>query len=303
MKKLLLLLLCVPLLTLAQQTGCVSGDCENGYGTYIWDNGDKYIGGWSNSLKSGQGKYFWVDGSKYEGGFLDNQIWGKGSFSLENGNMLIGDWEQSNPQNWVTIYCDGHKFDVNFSNVANWLIYEDKSFEKLYLSFSLNTKGYIEKRRKEIKEGEKPFITVSQMPLLGDCKDESCTATEIMKYIARNFKYPHIAKENSVEGRVIVEFVLEKDGKVGRVKILRGIELNRYNEKEDIVILINGTVISESKLKVWINNQNNGFNNGVKALHNECIRVIEELPLFLPGEQHGEVVPVKYTVPIKCTLG
>ena len=55
MKKLLLLLLCVPLLTLAQQTGCVSGDCENGYGTYIWDNGDKYIGGWSNSLKSGQG--------------------------------------------------------------------------------------------------------------------------------------------------------------------------------------------------------------------------------------------------------
>ena len=55
MKKLLLLLLCVPLIGLGQQTGCISGDCVNGYGTYVSDNGDKYIGEWKNGKKHGFG--------------------------------------------------------------------------------------------------------------------------------------------------------------------------------------------------------------------------------------------------------
>lgn len=118
----------------------------------------------------------------------------------------------------------------------------------------------------EIEEEEflEPFISVEQMPMLGDCEDEDCTQAAIMKFIARNFKYPEIAKANGVEGRVILEFVVEKDGKVGRVKILRG--LDKYVDKA-------------------------------------AIEVIESLPSFTPGRQIGKAVPVKYTVPIKCTLG
>lgn len=118
----------------------------------------------------------------------------------------------------------------------------------------------------EIEEEEflEPFISVEQMPMLGDCEDEDCTQVAIMKFIARNFKYPEIAKANGVEGRVILEFVVEKDGKVGRVKILRG--LDKYVDKA-------------------------------------AIEVIESLPPFTPGRQIGKAVPVKYTVPIKCTLG
>ena len=52
------------------------------------------------------------------------------------------------------------------------------------------------------EEFSEPFISVEQMPMWGDCKDETCTQTEIMKYIARNFRYPEIAKANGVEGRV-----------------------------------------------------------------------------------------------------
>ena len=55
------------------------------------------------------------------------------------------------------------------------------------------------------EEFSEPFISVEQMPMWGDCKDETCTQTEIMKYIARNFRYPEIAKANGVEGRVILE--------------------------------------------------------------------------------------------------
>lgn len=114
------------------------------------------------------------------------------------------------------------------------------------------------------EEFSEPFISVEQMPMLGDCSDEACTQTEIMKFIARNFRYPEIAKANGVEGRVILEFVVEKDGKVGRVKILRGID---------------------------------------KHVDKACVKVVEDLPEFSPGKQIGKAVPVKYTVPIKCTLG
>ena len=114
------------------------------------------------------------------------------------------------------------------------------------------------------EEFSEPFISVEQMPMLGDCTDEVCTQTEIMKFIARNFRYPEIAKANGVEGRVILEFVVEKDGKVGRVKILRGID---------------------------------------KHVDKACVKVVEDLPEFSPGKQIGKAVPVKYTVPIKCTLG
>ena len=82
----------------------------------------------------------------------------------------------------------------------------------------------------EMEEGDsnRPFISVEQMPIFGDCKDEACTQSEIMKFIARNFIYPEIAKANGVEGRVIIEFVVEKDGTVGRVKILIGVDSNLY---------------------------------------------------------------------------
>jgi protein TonB len=116
----------------------------------------------------------------------------------------------------------------------------------------------------EEEEFSEPFISVEQMPMLGDCKDETCTQTEIMKFIARNFKYPEIAKANGVEGRVILEFVVEKNGKVGRVKILKGLD---------------------------------------KHIDKAAINVVEKLPVFTPGKQIGKAVPVKYTVPIKCSLG
>tara|TARA_B000000475_G_C15587772_1_gene279267 strand:- start:109 stop:318 length:210 start_codon:yes stop_codon:yes gene_type:complete len=67
----------------------------------------------------------------------------------------------------------------------------------------------------EFEEGDinQPFITVEQMFLFGDCEEEICTQTEIMKFIVRNFKYPEISKANGIEGRVILEFVVEKNGK------------------------------------------------------------------------------------------
>ena len=101
------------------------------------------------------------------------------------------------------------------------------------------------------------------MPLFGDCTDEECTTNEIMKFIAENFIYPEISKLDGVEGRVIAEFVVEKDGKVGRVKILSGVD---------------------------------------EHIDKAVIEVIKKLPRFTPGKQLGKPVAVKYTLPVKCTI-
>ena len=111
---------------------------------------------------------------------------------------------------------------------------------------------------------EEAYVIVDQMPMLGDCKDELCTQREIMKFIARNFKYPEIAKANGVEGRIILEFVVEKCGHVDRVKVIRGLG---------------------------------------KEIDQAAIESIKLLPKFIPGKQLGVPVNVKYTIPIKCTLG
>ena len=83
MKKLLLVLLALPLLfSCGENTeGCISGDCENGLGTYSWANGDKYVGEWKDGLNHGQGTYTWADGDKYVGEYKDGLMHGQGTYA------------------------------------------------------------------------------------------------------------------------------------------------------------------------------------------------------------------------------
>ena len=78
----------------------------------------------------------------------------------------------------------------------------------------------------EIEEEEETtdevFMIVEDMPRFKGCTDDQCTQMEIMRYIAKNTKYPPIAKENNITGRVFVSFVVDKTGKVTKVKVLRG---------------------------------------------------------------------------------
>lgn len=86
---------------------------------------------------------------------------------------------------------------------------------------------------------------------------------ELMTYIANNVKYPEEAKKNKIQGRVFVSFVVEKDGSIGDVKVLRGI----------------GGGCDE-----------------------ESIRVVENMPNWVPGMQRGKAVRVAYNLPIKFAL-
>jgi periplasmic protein TonB len=82
-------------------------------------------------------------------------------------------------------------------------------------------------------------------------------------YLAENIKYPQMAKESGIQGRVFVTFVVERDGRVTDVRVLRGI----------------GGGCDE-----------------------EAIRVVQNMPKWTPGKQRGKSVRVQYNLPVKFTL-
>lgn len=106
-------------------------------------------------------------------------------------------------------------------------------------------------------EKEEPYTMVEQMPQFPG------GPTELLKYIAKNLKYPVIAQENGIQGRVILRFVVSAKGYVEDVKVLRS--LDPYCDKE-------------------------------------AIRVVKSLPQWIPGKQNGRNVPVYYTCPIVFKL-
>lgn len=104
---------------------------------------------------------------------------------------------------------------------------------------------------------EQIFLVVEEMPSFPGGEGE------MYKYIGKNIEYPRMAKESGISGRVFVTFVVEKDGSVTDVQVLRGI----------------GGGCDE-----------------------EAIRVIKSMPSWKPGKQRGKPVRVQYRMPIKFTL-
>jgi len=101
------------------------------------------------------------------------------------------------------------------------------------------------------------FMVVENMPIFpgGDLG--------LMKYIQKHVKYPAIAKEYNITGKVYVSFIVDKSGSVTNVKIVRGVDKN---------------------------------------LDAEAVRVVKSLPKYKPGKQRGKAVRVMFTIPINFTL-
>ena len=76
---------------------CVSGDCANGYGTNVWDNGDKYVGEWKDGQMEGQGIITFGtgewEGEKYVGEFKNDTTNGQGTYTYANGTTETGIWK------------------------------------------------------------------------------------------------------------------------------------------------------------------------------------------------------------------
>ena len=73
--------------------GCLSGNCKNGRGTYLFAGGNKYIGDFENGLPNGTGKISYANGDVYEGEIEKGSLHGKGMMISANGNKVQGIWE------------------------------------------------------------------------------------------------------------------------------------------------------------------------------------------------------------------
>ena len=116
----------------------------------------------------------------------------------------------------------------------------------------------------------------------------------LMELMMRNLKYPQKAMEYGVEGRFIVQFVVEKDGTLSNYKIIR-----RFDVKSAVTVVANAPDDADAEGCVT----QEEYDAAVKALEDEAIRVIKlSSGDWTPGKQRGKAVRVKYNVPVTYRL-
>ena len=122
---------------------------------------------------------------------------------------------------------------------------------------------------------------------------------EMMKFIAMNMKYPKEASEKGVQGRVLVQFIVEKDG---RLTSPTATKITGFDDVPcDTAIVVNAYKMSEQERKEF-DAFNAGLEAGAQALKDEAIRVVKLMPNWQPGKQRGKEVRVKYTIPVMYRL-
>ena len=118
----------------------------------------------------------------------------------------------------------------------------------------------------EMEDLDIPFAVIEDVPVFPGCEKEAdkraCFNSMIQKHISKNFRYPEIAQEMGIQGRVSVMFTIQKDGSIGNIR-MRGPDKN---------------------------------------LEAEAARIIGKLPKMTPGKQRGRAVRVPFSIPINFKL-
>jgi len=109
----------------------------------------------------------------------------------------------------------------------------------------------------EKTDNEKPFEVVEENPSFPG------GLSELNKFLSDNIRYPVIAQENGIQGRVIIKFVVSKTGNISDVQVVRGVD---------------------------------------PSLDKEAVRVVQSMPKWIPGRQRGQAVPVYFTLPVVFKL-
>jgi hypothetical protein len=74
--------------------GCVAGDCQNGTGTYVYENGDRYVGPFKDGLRSGQGAFEYANGDRFTGEYVAGERNGTGTYIFKNGDRYVGNFSK-----------------------------------------------------------------------------------------------------------------------------------------------------------------------------------------------------------------
>ena len=128
----------------------------------------------------------------------------------------------------------------------------------------LEEKQAREEAEKQAREAEeKEQLKNKVYDVVGEMPEYPGGPSAMFEYLSKNIKYPVVAEENGVQGRVIVTFIVECDGSISNAKVSKSLE---------------------------------------PSLDKEALRLVKSMPHWIPGKQNGEPVRVKYTVPVTFRL-
>jgi protein TonB len=149
---------------------------------------------------------------------------------------------------------------------------EEEVEETVIESTETNEDEIIEVEEVEIEEEfddvDVPFAVIEDVPIFPGCEKvakserRKCFQEQMNKHIRKNFRYPEIAQEMGIQGRVYVNFIISKDGSISNIR-MRGPDKN---------------------------------------LEKEAQRIISKLPNMTPGKQRGRAVRVPFSIPITFRL-
>ena len=125
----------------------------------------------------------------------------------------------------------------------------------------------------QTEETQEPMTVVETMPVWGACPDNSgggfmhpsreCTERAIADFVVSELRYPKKARRKGIEGKVVVKFVIEKNGEVGEASVVTSVN---------------------------------------PLLDQEALRVVQSMPSFRPGTQRGKPVRVMFHLPFNFAL-
>ena len=122
----------------------------------------------------------------------------------------------------------------------------------------------------EVSDEVLSFAVVESVPVFPGCENaktndekRTCFQQQILKFVSKEFKFPEMARQMGIQGRVYVNFVIEKDGSISNVQVLRGVD---------------------------------------PLLDDEAVRVVNNLPKMTPAKQRGKSVRMQFTLPINAKL-
>lgn len=228
-----------------------------------------------NTVLHGTYKEWWDDGyKKTDGNYVDGKKADKWSYyNLKDGLLNSEVNYKNDKKEGQEIFYDNEKIKSSYSyqygvKEGDFIVYDSLGTvtnQGIYKSDTI----FSQSLQVESMDAEN-FKIVQEMPMFDPCTEVSemearktCAQKKMLIFIYSNLKYPADARERDIEGTARIRYIVEKDGSIKDISVIRGV---------------------------------------CSSIEKECIRVIEAMPKWVPGMQNGEPVKVQFNLPIKFKL-
>ena len=145
MKKLSLYIFLVLMFCNVGFAQCIEGDCKNGYGTFTFPDGRKYVGESKDNKKHEQGTFTWVSGAEYVEEWKKNEMHEQGTYTWKGGDKYVGEFKDSEYHGQGTLtYADGR--------IDNGIVQKKEKNEKIVIKRENATNPNVKEKLKKDEE-------------------------------------------------------------------------------------------------------------------------------------------------------